>query len=730
MALIYCGQVGGFALAYGLTAAFGLTWSVIPGAGTPIWPASGVALAVLALGGLRLWPGIFIGRILAAVIVHSPQPWWADILVAGASVLGGLAAASVVRRRPDFDGSLSTLAQVVALALASVASAVISGAAGAPVLLASGTPLERIPFTLLNWVLGNICGVLVLAPVLLVWSRRDAWRMRWIQVLHLTLCLACVAAACDLVFVHPPIQRTPTWYLMPLLIWAALAFNVRGAALALAIMAGFAVWSSIAGVGPFAEVAGAASDRLLLSQQFVALISLTMLVLGAVADERRGRERLLLSERRLQEERQALETLNTTNSAIAAELDLDTLVQTVTDAGVALTGARFGAFFYNLVGPEGESYTLFSLSGAPRSAFERFGMPRNTDVFAHTFNGLGVVRSPDITADPRYGHNAPHAGMPQGHLPVRSYLAVPVKSRSGEVIGGLFFGHPEPDVFTERAEWIVSGIAAQAAIALDNARLYHAAHAELDQRRRIEARQDLLINELNHRVKNTLATVQSIVAQTLRPPVDPAHAREALIARIFALSRTHDVITARTWEGAGLLEVAQRSVEPFNDDGRQRIRIAGEEVWLLPHAALAIAMALHELGTNAAKYGALSVEHGHVDVAWTWNEAKRLLKLTWTESGGPPVSTPKARGFGSRLIERGLKTDLGGAARLTFAPTGLICEIPARLDSPASGSAAGAAAGLASPLDAAAGAGASSPAVSGSSNLPWPSSPPPTTATP
>src|SRR5918911_1276511 len=112
---------------------------------------------------------------------------------------------------------------------------------------------------------------------------------------------------------------------------------------------------------------------------------------------------------------------------------------------------------------------LYTLSGVDRSAFERFPMPRNTAVFAPTFKGEGVVRSDDILADSRYGKNAPHRGMPEGHLPVRSYLAVPVTSRSGEVIGGLFFGHSEPGVFTQRDERIVTGIAAQAAIAIDNA---------------------------------------------------------------------------------------------------------------------------------------------------------------------------------------------------------------------------------------------------------------------
>ncbi len=169
---------------------------------------------------------------------------------------------------------------------------------------------------------------------------------------------------------------------------------------------------------------------------------------------------------------ETLETINELGQVIAAELDQQMVVQAVTDAATTLTGAQFGAFFYNVLDDHGGKYMLYTVSGVPREAFSRFPMPRNTEVFAPTFAGEGVVRVDDITKDPRYGKNAPHAGMPAGHLPVRSYLAAPVVSRSGEVIGGIFLGHEKPGVFTERAEVLAVGIAAQAAIAVDNARLY------------------------------------------------------------------------------------------------------------------------------------------------------------------------------------------------------------------------------------------------------------------
>ncbi|MDH6166156.1 PAS domain S-box-containing protein [Variovorax boronicumulans] len=207
------------------------------------------------------------------------------------------------------------------------------------------------------------------------------------------------------------------------------------------------------------------------------------------AERARVETRLRDSRDRLAMETQALETLNGIGAQIAAELDLEKLVQRVVDAGVELTGASFGAFFYNVVDEAGERYTLYSLSGADRGAFEKLGLPRATSVFAPTFRGEGVIRSPDILEDPRYGQNPPNKGMPKGHLPVRSYLAVPVVSRSGEVIGGLFFGHVRPGMFTERSERVMTGLAAQTAIAIDNARLFDAVHqANTQLEERVKAR--------------------------------------------------------------------------------------------------------------------------------------------------------------------------------------------------------------------------------------------------
>lgn len=372
----------------------------------------------------------------------------------------------------------------------------------------------------------------------------------------------------------------------------------------------------------------------------------------------------------LAQQSERLQTLNRVATVISRDLDLDRIVQSITDIATELTGAKFGAFFYNVADAAGESYQLFTLSGAPRAAFESFGMPRNTAVFAPTFAGEGVIRSDDIRSDPRYGRSAPHHGMPTGHLPVVSYLAVPVVSVSGQVLGGLFFAHDEPAKFTEDAESLVSAIAAQTAVAMDNARLHKAAQLEIEQRRRAEESKELLLHELKHRVKNTLATIQAVAMQTFREA--PKTEVNAFTSRLLAMAEAHDLLTQRDWERVSVEHLVRRAVGPFAAGEGERFDISGPEVELAAEKALPIAMVLHELATNAVKYGALSNLAGTVEVSWGLpaDAAGRLLEILWIERGGPEVSPPSRRGFGSRMIERALRGEDSGA-EFDFRPGGL-----------------------------------------------------------
>ncbi len=245
----------------------------------------------------------------------------------------------------------------------------------------------------------------------------------------------------------------------------------------------------------------------------------------------------------------------------AAERDLTILVQKVTDTGTDLTGAKFGAFFYNVVNEQGESLLLYTLSGAPREAFEKFGAPRNTELFGPTFRGEGTIRVDDVHADPRYGKSPPHRGMPAGHLPVRSYLSVPVRSHDGEVIGGLFFGHPEPGIFTERSAHLAEGIAAQAGIAIDNAQLYERLRQELDQRKQHE-NDALFLTELEGRLGPLLDPDRIIrVASRLVGEYLGAHR-----CYFCEWSPTTDTVEVRDdWRSAGALALA--GIYDMNDFG-------------------------------------------------------------------------------------------------------------------------------------------------------------------
>ena len=207
---------------------------------------------------------------------------------------------------------------------------------------------------------------------------------------------------------------------------------------------------------------------------------------------------------------------------------------------------------------------------------------------------------------------------------------------------------------------------------------------DIQDRKEAEEHQRLLTGELQHRVKNTLAMVQAIAAQTLRGAADINEAREAFLARLISLGRAHDILTQASWTSAPIGEVVQGALSVHAQAGASRIRTSGPNVFLAAKPALALAMALHELATNAAKYGALSNESGAVELRWHViheGENERFC-LTWSEQGGPPVLRPPTRkGFGSRLIERSFAAEVGGEVKLTYAPTGLICRLEAPLAS-------------------------------------------------
>lgn len=201
---------------------------------------------------------------------------------------------------------------------------------------------------------------------------------------------------------------------------------------------------------------------------------------------------------------------------------------------------------------------------------------------------------------------------------------------------------------------------------------------DVTDRKMVEEERELLINELNHRVKNTLATVQSVARQTLTGRGVPQAVQRGFEARLQALGNVHTLLTEQNWEGAGLREVIEMSLRPHGVADHERFSLDGSDFRLRPKSAVALSMALNELGTNASKYGALSEGKGHVEIVWRIEDGRFALR--WRESGGPSVRQPTRRGFGSRLIERGLAAELRGQAKIEYRPEGVVCIIEAPLE--------------------------------------------------
>jgi PAS domain S-box-containing protein len=379
------------------------------------------------------------------------------------------------------------------------------------------------------------------------------------------------------------------------------------------------------------------------------------------------------------------ETLNRIGRTLTAELDLERVVQAVTDAATAVSGAQFGAFFYNLKNEAGESYMLYTLSGVERAAFAKFPMPRNTAVFAPTFAGKGVVRSADITRDPRYGKSAPYHGMPQGHLPVKSYLAVPVISRSGEVLGGLFFGHPAPDRFDERAERLVAGIASQAAIAIDNARLFSALKTSSEQLRDADRRKDEFLAMLAHELRNPLAPIRNglHLLRVSAPGSAPALEARAMMERqlghlirlvddlldVSRISRGKIELKCEPVELAAVVAAALETSRPAIDAAGHRLELALPSAPVVVHADLVrLSQVVGNLLNNAAKY---TERGGHIVLAARREGDEALISVRDNGTGIPREILPHVfemfahAGLAGRRTPGGLGIGLALARRLT-----------------------------------------------------------------
>jgi two-component sensor histidine kinase len=316
---------------------------------------------------------------------------------------------------------------------------------------------------------------------------------------------------------------------------------------------------------------------------------------------------------------------------------------------------------------------LISLVDADRQFFKsQRGLPAPFDhtrqtPLSHSFCQQVVateetLRVTDARADARVCNN-----LAVRDLSVIAYLGVPLAMPDGSVLGSLCAIDDKP------RDWSPDDVAALKDLAhgvMDQIAL----RLEMGKRREAERQQKLLIAELHHRVKNTLAVVQSIVGMSVRTATSLADVRDAITARLISLANTHTLLADQEWESTSLRQLLDSELSPEVEDGR--IALAGPDALLPSQCAVALGMCVHELMTNAIKYGALSVPAGRVEVDWTVaGNGARELRLRWAERGGPKVSPPERKGFGSILLDRVVRQQEAGALRLDYHPHGLFAEI-------------------------------------------------------
>lgn len=359
------------------------------------------------------------------------------------------------------------------------------------------------------------------------------------------------------------------------------------------------------------------------------------------------------TEEALRDETRILEILNRTGATLASELDVQVLLQTVTDAATQLCGAQFGAFFYNSTDGHDDAYRLYALSGAPRGAFVDFGHPLATPLFGPASNGEAPIRLDDVL-NPGDGQMPPPHGILRGHLPVRSYLAVPVISRTADVIGGLFFGHADPGQFTERSERLIVGVAAQAAIAIDNARLYESERDARTTAERLSEMKDRFLANLSHELRTPLNAVLGW-AQILRRGVKEATELQKGLEAIERSARVQSQLigdlldTSRITSGKVRLDVQPLAPITFIDAAIETLRPAAD------------AKGIHLLSLLDPAAGPISGDPARLQQVM-WNLLANAIKFT-PKGGKVQVTLQRVNSHIEITV-----TDTGVGIKLEFVP--------------------------------------------------------------
>ncbi|WP_185829161.1 MASE1 domain-containing protein [Sphingomonas ginkgonis] len=590
---------------YAAAAWFGLRWAMVSGAASPVWPAAGIGLAALLVWGKRLWPAISLGTLIAYQLNDNPNPLWTQLIAGLGNGLATVVAASVhdwvAGEKPKFPGVRET----AGLLLASAALTLCSTSAGVGALqLAGAIQPGMLAQVAAGWLFGDWAGAMIVGALLLSWRDGSVMRAPLGERLQLPLAIALTAFVVTFVFTLPSGPRA--WLVYPPLVWAALATRVRGASLSLTLLTAISIYGTHRGLGPFGSVPPDVRAGLGLLQQYLVITAATILLLAAIADERRWESKL----------RRTAEQLVERDGQLALAIEH-------VPAGIAMYDRDM-----RYIAASERHRADCGLAGSPVGRL-------HSDLFPDFPEELRAIHRKVLDEGAEYREEESEIALPDGRTRRLRWGARPWRCADGKIGGLVLFSE---DV-TER----------------------HAA----------EQRERLLTTEVDHRAKNLLAVVQSVVQLTRAETM--AEFKASVEGRIQALARTHSLLADSRWDGVELTRLIEDELAPYALD--TRVSMDGPPLRLLPPAAQSLGLILHELVTNAVKYGVLGVLGGRVAIRWgvgeRWGGSDQRFILLWIESGGRPTQEPEHRGFGSTLIQASVRNQLHGAVAYEWGDQGV-----------------------------------------------------------
>lgn len=615
-------EVISLAIVIYITGKIGLLFALPPGLASPVWPPSGVALAVLLLRGYTLWPGIFLGSVLHNLPVlagdYSALALFRNVAlttaIGMASSLQALLGAAIIQRFLQTNRPFYTVQNVfVFTAIEFPVCTVAATIANLSMYFAGIVSTPAVVESWLTWWLGDFIGILIICPLILTFEAQH-WKLRGLTHAAELILLFGTSLFFSFLLIEQTgfLTRYAKLYVYYIfIIWAAFRFNHSVLATLLAMISCVLVWGATVEAGSFASGELPPNQRFLLLQVFIGISSTVGMSVAAANFGRQESE----AGRKAGDERFRLAVLGSPNAIVMID-ERGKLLMVNTQ-----TCKIFGYIETELLGRDVEILIPQRFrTGHPTLREGYFKNP--------SLRAMGAGR--DLFGLTKAGNEIP---VEIGLNPVRTDLGICVL---GTII-------------------------------------------DITERKRAEEHKDLLLQELSHRVKNVLMIVQSLAAQTAHSSADLPDFLTRFETRIQNLGTIHSLLSRFDWSGAGLHSLAKVILEPFQKRGKQNISINGPEVLLSPKYAVTLSIILHELASNALKYGSLSVPSGRVELAWYLDgsdHSDRIINLSWLETGGPVIFVaPKRRGFGTALIELSPKHELGGSAKLEFKSSGLNYEL-------------------------------------------------------